>query len=331
MVWRLEHPEFLYALLLPVAAGIGYAVSRRAGRRSLERLGRPELLRQMMKGDAELRRRRQMWRLIPALALIVAALANPQIGMEGEKVKQRSLDVIVAIDISLSMLTEDVPPNRLEKARQFARELVTVLRGERVGVVLLAGNAYPQIPLTSDFAAVDMGLRSAQPGIAPNPGTAIGDAVDVAGKLFGAQSKAGKVLVVISDGETHDEGAAARAKAASKNGVVIFCVGVGTPQGGFIPIQVAGRDDYKRDERGEPVRSRLEEDLLRDVAAGGNGRYFRLQAGNAGQIAGAIRDRIETLEKTEMEQRRFERFRSFFQLFLGAGLALLLWASWKEN
>lgn len=322
-MWKLEHPEYLFALLLPAALWLGFALAQRAKRRTLERIGRPELLMAMMQGYSAGRERTRMWLLTGAMILLVAALCNPQIGIEDETVTRRSLDVVVVLDISMSMLAEDVPPNRLEQARQFARELVSALRSERMGLVLLAGNAYPQVPLTSDFAAMDMALRTVHPGMAPSPGTAIGEAINAGEKLFAADSRAGKAIILISDGETHDEEAVARMRTVAKNGVLLFTAGAGTPQGGFIPVEVAGRSDYKRDERGEPVRTRLEEGLLRELARTGKGQYFRLQRGSNEQAVQSIRARIDTLEKQEMEQQRFERYRSFFQVFLAAGLLML--------
>lgn len=323
-MWRLEHPELLYALALLPALWAGYALARRANRKALKQLGNPGLLQSMMQGYSAARERARMALLLSVVALLVLGLANPQRGTKSETALQRSLDVILALDISQSMLAQDVPPNRLERARQFARDLALALRSERVGLVLLAGSAYPQMPLSSDFAALDMGLRSAHPGLAPNPGTAIGDAIEVAEKLFGAESKAGKVLILISDGETHDAGALARAQTAGKNKVVIFTIGVGTSEGGFIPLQIADREDYKRDETGEPVRTRLHEDFLREIAATGKGRFFRLDGGNEKAYIQSIRAHIDTLEKQELELRRYDSYRSFFQVFLALGLLLLV-------
>lgn len=263
---------------------------------------------------------------LTGISLLVLALANPQWGKKPETVTQRSLDVVLVLDISLSMLAEDVPPNRLERAKQFARELAAELRSERLGLVLLAGNAYPHIPLTTDFAAVEMSLQSAHPGLAPSTGTALGESIRAAGKVFGDQSAAARVLVIISDGETHDVDAEAQAKAAAKNGMVLFTVGVGTQAGGFIPVRVAGRGDYKRDERGEPVRTRLEESILRNIAKWGKGQYHRLGRDGYEHAIRQIRSHIDTLEKQGVERRQFDQFRSFYQIFLAAGLLLLAWA-----
>ena len=329
-MWKLSHPEYLFALLLPAMLGLVYVLRQVANRRSLARIGSLELLTAMMQGHSPQREARKMGVALAGITLLVLALANPQWGNKPETVTQRSLDVVLALDISLSMLAEDVPPNRLERAKQFARDLAAELRTERLGVVLLAGNAYPHIPLTTDFAAVEMALQSAHPGLAPSTGTAIGASIEAAEKVFGAQSPAAKVLVIISDGETHDEDAEAQAKAAVKNGMVLFTVGVGTGAGGFIPVNVAGRSDYKRDERGEPVRTRLEESILRDIAKWGNGQYHRL--GNAGyeRVIRQIRSHIDTLEKQEAERRQFDQFKSYYQIFLAAGLLLLAWAYRKS-
>lgn len=329
-MWKFAHPEYLLALLLPAGLGLVFALARKAKRRLWARIGSVELLSAMMQHHSPQLEARRVGIALAGLSLLVLALANPQWGKKSEKVMQRSLDVVLALDISLSMLAEDVPPNRLARSKQFAGDLALALRSERMGMVLLAGNAYPHIPLTTDFAAVEMALQSAHPGLAPSMGTAIGESIRAADRLFGSQSAAAKVLVIISDGETHDQDAETQAKAAAKNGMIIFSIGVGTEAGGFIPLNVAGRSDYKRDERGEPVRTRLEEQTLRNIARWGNGQYHYL--GNAG-YEGAIRrirSHIDTLEKQETERRQFDQFRSFYQFFLAAGLLLLIWAYRKQ-
>lgn len=325
-MWKFAHPEYLFALLLPAVLGLIYALRQAAKLRLLARIGSAELLTAMMQHHSPRLERRRVATALTGISLLVLALANPQWGSKPETVTQRSLDVVLALDISLSMLAEDVPPNRLERAKQFARDLAAELRSERMGVVLLAGNAYPHIPLTTDFAAVEMALQSAHPGLAPSTGTALGEAIRAAGRVFGDQSPAAKVLIIISDGETHDEDAEAQAKAAAKSGMVLFTVGVGTQAGGFIPVKVAGRSDYKRDERGEPVRSRLEEPLLRNIAQWGKGQYHRLGSAADEGVIRQIRSHIDTLEKQEAERRQFDQFRSLYQIFLAAGLLLLAWA-----
>ncbi len=313
-------------LLLPAGLGLIFLLSRRAKRRLLAHIGSVELLSAMIQHQSPKLEARRVGAALIGVSMLVLALANPQWGKKPETVMQRSLDVVLALDISLSMLAEDVPPNRLERSKQFARDMAAALRSERMGVVLLAGNAYPYIPLTTDFAAVEMALQSAHPGLAPSTGTAIGECIRAAGRVFGEQSASAKVLIILSDGETHDQDAETQAKAAAQNGMTIFTIGVGTKAGGFIPIQMAGRSDYKRDERGEPVRTRLEEQILRNIANWGNGQYHYL--GNVGYEGALrqIRSHINTLEKRETERRQFDQFRSFYQYFLAAGLLLLAWA-----
>lgn len=329
-MWKLAHPEYLFALLLPAVLGLVYQLNQRGKRRLLSRIGAVELLSAMIQHHSPLLEARRVGAALAGISLLVLALVNPQWGKKSETVMQRSLDVVLALDISLSMLAEDVPPNRLERAKQFARDLALALRSERIGVVMLAGNAYPHIPLTTDFAAVEMALQSAHPGLAPSTGTAIGESIRTAQQVFGDQSSAAKVLIIISDGETHDDDAETQAKAAAKSGTVLFAVGVGTQAGGFIPINIAGRSDYKRNESGEPVRSRLEEQTLRKIAGWGKGQYHHL--GNAGYdgVVRQIRSHIDTLEKKETDRRQFDQFRSFYQFFLAAGLFLLVWAYKKS-
>jgi len=260
--------------------------------------------------------------LMLALTALVIAWANPQYGTKKEKVKRKSVDVFIALDISQSMMAEDIRPSRMDRARRFAQSLVEELKGERMGTIIFAGNAYLQMPLTTDYAAAQMFIKSANPKMAASQGTAISDAIDLAERSFEEENKQHKVLVIISDGENHDEEALELAKKANENGLLIFTVGVGTAEGGFIPTRIAGRPDYKRDNAGNPVRSQLNEDMLQQLADAGSGDYFRLSEGD--QIEPALRERIDKVEKRELEQRSFNEYESYFQYFLGLGLIFIL-------
>lgn len=322
-MFRFENPQYLYVLIaLPVLTAL-FFFARLLRKRALRRLGEPSVIKNLMPLASRYVDVLKLILLLSGLAMLIIGWANPQWGTKKEKAKRKSVDVILALDISESMLAIDLLPNRLERAKRFVQDLVEALKGERLGAVIFAGNAYLQVPLTTDYAAVELFLKSANPSMAPVQGTAIADAIDLAEKAFDVKGKNHRALIIVSDGETHDEEAINRAKQAGKDGLLILCVGVGTPKGSFIPVSLGGKDDYKRDNTGNPVLTALNEAVMKEVSAGGNGTYFNLEQGSNSIISG-LKAKIETLEKREFEQRIFDEFESYFQYWIGLGLLIIL-------
>jgi Ca-activated chloride channel family protein len=221
------------------------------------------------------------------------------------------------------MLAEDISPSRLERAKRFAQQLVDELSGNNLGVILFACNAFPVTPLTSDYAFAKLTLATANPSQAGAQGTSLGEAIDLAERSFDPENQNHKALIILTDGEDHDGAAAERAAAAHTNGLLIYTVGVGDEAGSFIPTQVGNRIDYLRDETGNPVRSRLQPEKLQAVAEAGGGAYFSL-GNDAASLVEALRNRIDTIEKREYEERVFTDYESYFQLFIGLALLVLL-------
>ncbi len=321
-MFRFEHIEHLYAFAAIPVLILFFTLMWYARKRVIARLGDDLLVQQLMPDWSRYKHGLKFALVTIALSLLIIAWANPQFGSKREKVKRKSVDIFVALDISRSMQAEDLRPSRMERAKQFAMKLVEELKGERIGLIVFAGNAYLQTPLTTDYSAVLMFLRSANPKLAPTQGTAIGEAIDLAERSFEENNKHHKVMVVISDGENHDEESLQRATEAHDNGLLIFSVGVGTSEGGFIPVVENGRSEFKRDASGNPVRSRIDEDMLQQLATAGDGAYFNLAQSD--QIADVIRQRIDGMEKREFEQRSFSEFESYFQYFIAAALFFLL-------
>ena len=321
-MFRFEHTYNLYFLigLVPLAAllYLGWFLYQRQAKQ----IGDSNLISQLTAGVSDLRRK---WRAILTIllfALLVIAWANPQWGAKREKVKTRSSDIFIALDISTSMYCEDIAPNRLEQARKFAIQLTEKLRGERIGLILFAGNAYLQMPLTTDYAAAQIFLKSASPAQATSQGTAIGDAIRVAKEGFRRDQKFHKTLIIISDGEDHDADAIEMAKAATDEGMSIFTIGVGTAQGSFIPISIRGSQDWKRDETGQPVRTSLNETLMQAIADDGGGVYYYLNGTE--RILEDIDARVDKLEKESFEERSFTEYESYYQIFLGLAVFVFL-------
>lgn len=322
-MFRFEHSEYLYALLLiPVLIGF-FVLMWRFRKRAIERFGEAKLVQQLMSNFSPNKHIVKFTLLMLAFTFLVVGWANPQWGSKRQKVKRKSADIFIALDISYSMLAEDVPPSRMYRARQFAEDLIYQLRGERLGLIVFAGNAYLETPLTDDYAFITLESRSANPFQAPTQGTAIGEAIDLAERSFDEENQNHKALIVITDGENHDEEAIERAEAAQRNGLIVFTVGVGTQGGGFIPISMNGRTDFKRDETGNPVRTQLNEAALQAISNVANGNYFNLAAG-ADEVIEALQQRIDQMEKREFEQRVFDEYESYFQYFLGIGLLFLI-------
>jgi Ca-activated chloride channel family protein len=228
------------------------------------------------------------------------------------------------------MYCQDVAPSRLDQAKRFAIQLTEKLKGERIGLILFAGNAYLQMPLTNDYAAAQLFIQSANPGLAGTQGTAIGEAIKKAYDGFNQNEKFHRVMVVVTDGEDHDAEAMALAKAAHEQGMIIFTVGVGTAEGSFIPMTVRGGEDWKRDEQGQPVRTKLNETLLQGLAVEGGGSYFYLN--NTNSILQEIDQKVDAMEKREFEERSFTEYESYYQIFLGlAILGILFYWSMANN
>ena len=321
-MFRFEHTYYLYYLLglIPVAAllFLGWYLYQRQAKQ----IGDSNLITELTTGVST---RRKKWSAVLTMllfSLLIIAWANPQWGAKREKVKTRSSDIFIALDISTSMYCEDIAPNRLEQARKFALELTERLRGERIGLILFAGNAYLQMPLTTDYAAAQIFLKSASPAQATSQGTALGDAIRVAKEGFRRDQKFHKTLIIISDGEDHDADAIEMAKTAGDEGMSIFTVGVGTAQGSFIPISIRGSQDWKRDASGQPVRTSLNETLLQAIANDGGGVYYYLNGTET--ILRDIDARVDKLEKESFEERSFTEYESYFQVFLGMAVLVFL-------
>lgn len=322
-MFRFEHPDYIYVLAVIPVLVLFFIYTWIVRKRALRRFASERLIGKLMPEMSRYKHTFKFVLLMLALCFLAISLANPQLGGKKEKVNRKSVDIFIALDISQSMLAEDVSPSRLERAKRFAQGLIETLKGDRIGTIIFAGNAYLQVPLTTDYAAAKLFIRSANPGMAPSQGTAIVDAIDLAENSFEEENKNHKALIIISDGENHDEEALQRAKQANNNGLLIYSVGVGTPEGSFIPITVAGRADYKRDRTGNPVRSQLNEDMLKDLADAGDGNYFNLLSGSE-EVMTALRNDIDRMEKREFEQRVFTQYESYFQYFLAVAILLIV-------
>ncbi len=257
---------------------------------------------------------------IAVLFLILSAL-NPQWGLKKEKVKVEKSDIFFALDISASMNAQDISPSRLEKSKRFIEQLINERKGDQLGLILFAGGAYLQMPLTADYAAAQLFVRSASSEMAGTQGTAIGESIDLA--MRSIKEKNQRALIILSDGEDHDEEAVNMAGKAAENGWNVFTIGVGSAEGSFVPVMNDGREEYKMDEEGNPVKSVLNQNLLKEIAENGKGSYYLLGNENTDMITD-LNTQLDKMQKRAVEVKSFTEYRSFYQYFLGIGIIILL-------
>tara|TARA_R110002049_G_scaffold114927_1_gene266617 strand:+ start:31533 stop:32570 length:1038 start_codon:yes stop_codon:yes gene_type:complete len=258
-----------------------------------------------------------------AFACFAIALVNPKIGTKLETVKREGVDIVFAVDVSKSMLAEDIAPNRLEKSKQLVTQIINNLASDRVGIIAYAGRAVPQLPITTDYAAAKMFLQNMNTDMLSSQGTAINEAIKLAKTYFDNEEQTNRVLIIISDGEDHSEAAVSVAEEANEEGIRIFTIGVGDEKGGPIPIKKNGiLLNYKKDNKGETVITRLNEDVLKDIAKEANGVY--INGTSTDVVVDNIREILNGMEKTEFEAKQFSDFKDQFQWFLGFGILFLL-------
>lgn len=321
---RFAHPEYLYLLLLvPLMLGAFWLFSRLRGA-AIRRFANATLLERLAERASNLRRVMKFVLLAAAVALISVGLANPQIGTRLEDVKQEGVDIFIALDVSLSMKAQDIKPNRLEKAKLELRNLISRLAGDRVGLIVFAGEAFVQFPLTTDYSAANMFVDIIDVNSVPVPGTAIGDAIDRAVASFDFKDQTTKVLVIMTDGENTEGDAIDAAKEAAAKGVLIYTIGLGSPDGAPIPIYNSSglQVDFKRDKSGNVVVSKLDEAGLQQIAEIGHGKYYR--GTNSQDELDAIYKDINSLQKREFGVKQFTDFESRFQWFLAPAVLLLI-------
>ncbi|HEY3294194.1 MAG TPA: VWA domain-containing protein [bacterium] len=321
---RFDHPWMLWLLLLVPVWVAGMMVMLKLRRRAGEAFVARSLLERVAYSLSFTRLRAKMILWIIAWGLLVVAAADPQVGTKLEEVKKKGIDIMLAVDLSTSMLCEDLSPSRLENAKHEISKFVDGLKGDRVGIVAFAGTAIVHCPLTTDYGAAKLLTKVMNPDLMPEQGTAIADAIDAAKKAFNSPEVKSKVLVIITDGEDHEQAAIDAAKEAAKEGIRIYTIGVGTPSGAPIPMKNGKPTDngFKRDPSGQVVVTRLNEVLLQQIADAGNGKY--LHGTQSGKELDAIWSDISSMEKTEFGKKQFTAFEDRFQYLVLPALLLLL-------
>ena len=312
-MFRFGEPQYLYLLIVLPLLAVFYFYSNYRRRKKLREYGSPELLAHLMPDVSKYRPDVKFWLTLSALAMVIFMLARPQFGSK--------METVVALDISNSMLAQDVTPSRLEKSKKLISRLVETFNNDKVAMIVFAGEAFTQLPITSDYVSAKMFLETISPSLITTQGTDIRGAIDLAMKSFTPNEGVGRAIVLITDGENHEGGAIEAAQEAAKKGMRVFVLGVGSPDGSPIPVE--GTNEFRRDKDGNVVVTRLNEQMCQEIAKAGNGIYVRVD--NTNNAERALNAEINKLAKADVETQVFTEFDEQFQVL--AWLAILLLAA----
>ncbi len=309
---------FLYIALAAIAAVYFYA--RYSRKKTLRRYGDPALLAAMMPEVSNQRPALKFWITFTALCFMVLLLARPQFGSKMETVKRQGIETVIALDISNSMLAEDVAPSRLEKSKNIISKLVDGFADDKVGLIVFAGDAFIQLPITSDFISAKMFLESIEPDLIARQGTNIKAAIDMAMRSFTPKEGVGKAIIIITDGENHEGGASEAAKAAAEKGMMVYVMGVGSPEGSPIPAGRSG--EFRRDKEGNVIVTKLNEQMCQEIAAAGNGVYIRID--NTSNAQKMLQKEVDKLAKADLEVTTYSEYNEQFMVMAWIAFILLL-------
>ena len=319
---QLEQPIYFYLLLaIPVIVllFVGVLIWKRQAQK---KFADAELLKRLSPNRSIFKPVLKVFIFCLAIACLAIGLVNPKIGTKIEDVKREGVDVVFALDVSKSMLAEDIAPSRIEKAKQLVSQIINNLGSDRVGIIAYAGSAFPQLPITTDYSSAKMFLTSMNTDMLSSQGTAIKEAIELAKTYYNDEEQTNRVLVIISDGEDHEGDAASVAEQAGEEGIKIFTIGVGTEKGERIPLKRNGIvQSYKKDQDGETVITKLNEETLKNIAAEANGEY--INGNNTKNVVDTMKDYLNQMDKKEFEAKQFADFEDQFQWFVGAALLLL--------
>ncbi len=322
-MYQLEEPEyFMLLIIIPILVVLFLSVYLWK-KRVQKKFANTELLERLAPNKSVFKSVVKFGMLVLGLTFLIIALVNPKMGTKLKTVKREGVDIVFALDVSKSMLAEDIAPNRLEKAKQIISKTIDKLGSDRVGIIVYAGSAYPLLPITTDHASAKMFLQGANPDMVSSQGTAINEALNMTKTYYNNEEQTNKFLIVISDGEDHEEGTKQVAQNLANEGVKIYTIGVGTEKGAPIPIKVGGSlVGYKTDQKGETVITHQNTETLKAIGAIGNGGYI-----DGNRTNNAVQKIVKILvnaQKSEFETKQFSDYKDQFQWFLGIGLLLLL-------
>jgi len=322
-MYQLEQPIYFYILFAIPVIVVVFLLLLVWKRTVQKRFVDKELLKKLSPNRSLFKSVLKVLVLCLAVACLSFALVNPKIGTKLETVKREGVDIVFALDVSKSMLAEDIAPNRLEKAKQLITQIINGLAGDRIGIIGYAGSAFPQVPITSDFSSAKLFLNGMNTDMVSSQGTAITQAIEMAQTFYDDEEQTNRVLFIISDGEDHEGNVSQIAEEAAEKGIRIFTIGVGSLEGGPIPIKENGvLQYYKRDQNNEQVITRLGEETLKEIAKTANGEY--IDGSNTKVVVDRVKSILNGMDKKEFEAKQFTDFKDQFQWFLAGALFLLV-------
>ena len=307
-MFRFESPYFLYLLIIVPVLIVIFIISEYVKTKRIKKFGDPELMKSLMHNATRYRPAIKFSIVCLAMIFMILLIARPQFGTKTETVTKKGIEVVIALDISNSMMAQDVLPSRLDKSKNIISRLVDNFDNNKIGLVLFAGDAYTQLPITSDYVSAKMFLNNISPSLISRQGTAIGAALNLAMNSFTPQQGVGKSIIVITDGENHEGGVMEAVKAASDKGIQVNVLGVGSVDGA--PIPVSSGSDYKKDNSGNIVVTKLNEQMCQDIARQGNGIYARVD--NTNSAFRALEKQLDTLSKADIDTKVFSQYNEQF-------------------
>jgi Ca-activated chloride channel family protein len=322
-MYQIEEPKYFYLMFAVGALLLMYLLVVFWKRRKQKQFADLRLLDQLSPERSVFKPALKIIMVALGLTLLVIALVNPKMGTQLKTVKRQGVDIVFAIDVSKSMLAEDIAPNRLEKSKQIVSKIIEELGSDRVGIIIYAGNAYPLLPITTDHGAARMFLQNAHPDMVSSQGTAINEALDLAKTFFDDDTQTNRFLFIISDGEDHEENSAETAAELVDLGIKTYTIGIGTNKGSPIPVKRNGKFiGYKKDRDDEVVITKLNVETLKDIAEKGDGSY--IYGNRTSSTIEYVDDLLLKADKKEFETKQFSDYKDQFQWFIGFGLLFLL-------
>lgn len=322
-MFRFEYSDVLYALLaIPVFVFLFYLL-RKKRQKLLKKYGDISIISHLFLDTSKYKPIVKFSILLFAFAMLIIGIANPQIGTRQEEIKREGIDIMIALDVSNSMKAEDIKPNRLERAKMMINHLIDKLSNDRIGIIVFAGSAYLQVPITTDFSAAKLFLSAIDTDIVPVQGTAIGAAIELSMNTFKQDNKKNKALIIITDGENHEDDAVGAASEAAKIGAIVYTIGMGTVSGAPIPVYSNNTiSGYKKDSDGNAIFTKLDAVMLQQIAEAGQGKFIR-SADNDADLMSIVKD-INKLEKEEISTKLFTDYESRFQYPIALAIILLI-------
>ncbi|MFN8153333.1 MAG: VWA domain-containing protein [Bacteroidia bacterium] len=322
-MFKLDHPQMVWLFALVPVLMVLYILLKRWKKAALLNFGDPVLVRRLFPEVSLSRPGIKFFLIISSVVLLIAGICGPLIGSRLEEVKRKGADIIVALDVSNSMLAEDIKPNRLERSKQALSRLIDRLEGDRIGIIVFGGEAYVQLPLTTDYNAAKMFIGSISTEMVPTQGTAIGAAINLARESFTDTTRKHSAIVIITDGENHEDDAVEAAKGAAESGVKVFTIGMGSADGAPIPVYNNGAVvGFRQDNGGKTVVTKLDPQMLTEIADAGNGRFIRATTSDDG-ISLVLKE-LNALDKKEFKAKMYTDYENQFQYFIAVALLLML-------